>query len=317
MNGRRRATEDEVRGWLDSLSNWGRWGPDDELGTLNLLDAGCVTRAARLVESGEVVSCAIPIDYAREPHSTGAAGTRAAWKNPPIQFVFSAGDQSRPGDDSIRHANDAFLISPHGSMITHLDALSHIHLRGRMYNGLSSQLVNRDRGAERCGIEVARHGIVGRGVLLDVPRVLGRDWLDDGEEIYPEDLEAAERLANVRAGRGDILLVRTGLRARNPGGAASERPGLQAVCLPWLREREIAVLCSDATQDVHPHGYRLGSPIHTVGIWAMGLWLIDNCFLEELADACERHGRWAFQLTAGAVVFNRSTGSPVNPLATF
>src|SRR5262249_35432413 len=150
--------------------------------------------------------------------------------------------------------------SPHGSMITHLDAPSHIHFRGRMYNGLASELVNADRGAERCGIELSKHGIVGRGVLLDVPRALGREWLDDGEEIYPDDLEEAERRAGVSAGRGDILLVRTGYRARNPGGAAGGRPGLQAACLPWLREREIAVLCSDVTQDVRPHGYSVGSP---------------------------------------------------------
>jgi kynurenine formamidase len=318
MSERRRATEDELRGWLDTLSNWGRWGPDDELGTLNYLDGDCVARAARLVESGEVVSCAIPIDYGREPHSrTENAGTPAAWKNAPIQFVFAGGDLSRPEDDSSRHANDAFLISPHGSMITHLDAPSHMLFRGRMYNGIPSEAVSWDRGAEKCGIEVARHGIVGRGVLLDVPRALGREWLDDGEEIYPEDLEAAARLADVRVGRGDILLVRTGYRGRNPGGPVTGRPGLQAVCLPWLREREVAVLCSDVTQDVRPHGYRVGSPIHTVGIWALGLWLLDNCYLEDLAEACERRSRWEFLLSAGAVVFSRSTGSPVNPLAIF
>jgi kynurenine formamidase len=318
MAERSRATEDEVRGWLETLSNWGRWGADDELGTLNFLDPECVARAAGLVRSGEVVSCAIPIDYGREPHSrTGHARARAAWKNAPIQFVFAPGDLSRLEDESSRHANDAFLISPHGSMITHLDALSHIHFRGRMYNGFPSGSVSRYRGAERCGIEVARHGIAGRGVLLDVPRALGRNWLDDGEEIFPDDLEAAERLAEVRVGRGDILLVRTGYRARNPEGAASGRPGLQAVCLPWLREREVAALCSDVTQDVRPHGYQVGSPIHTVGILALGLWLIDNCFLEDLAAACTRNGRWEFLLTAPAVVFNRSTGSPVNPLAIF
>lgn len=315
---RDRATENQLRGWLDTLSNWGRWGPADELGTLNFLDRGCVSRAAGLVESGEVVSCAIPIDYGRELHSrTSHAGTSRAWKNAPIQFVFAAGNLSRPEDDASRHANDAFLISPHGSMITHLDALSHIHLRGQMYNGISSEFVTSDRGAEKCGIEVARHGITGRGVLLDVPRTLGRDWLDDGEEIYPQDLEAAEELENVQVGRGDILLVRTGYRARNPAGAVLDRPGLQAMCLPWLHGREVAVLCSDVTQDVRPHGYHVGSPIHTVGIWALGLWLIDNCALEDLAAACARHARWEFLLSAGAVVFNRSTGSPVNPLAIF
>lgn len=313
-----RPDEETVRGWLSTLSNWGRWGPEDERGTLNFLDADRAAAAGALIRAGHVVSCSMPITYQRAAHSvTGRAGDRAAFKTAPMHFVYAAGDASRPGDTSMVHGNDAFLISPHGSLVTHLDAPSHILFQGQMYNGISARFLSAHRGAEQCSADLAKDGIVGRGVLLDVPRTASRDWLDDGEEVYPADLEACERDAGVRAGRGDIVLVRTGYRKRCPAGAAGRRPGLQAACLPWIREREIAVLGSDVTQDVSPHGYRFGSPIHTVGIWSMGLWLMDNCLLEDLSAACAHHGRWEFFLSVAPLVLTCSTGSPVNPLAIF
>lgn len=318
MTARVRAAEAEVLGWLDSLSNWTRWGADDERGTLNLIDDSCVRAATALVGAGEVVSCALPVSYARSPHSvTGLAGDRMAWKNPPMQFVMGPGDLSRPDDATTKFGNDAFLIAAHGSLITHLDAPSHVLFRGMMYNGIPATQLSIARGAERGSVEPAAAGIVSRALLLDVPRLLGRDWLSDGEPIYPEDLEACENAAGVRAGRGDIVLVRTGYRRRNPAGALADRPGLQAACLPWLRERDIAVLGSDVTEDIQPHGYAFGPPIHTVGIWGMGLWLLDNCGLESLAAACDRHQRWEFLLSLAPLALSGATGSPVNPLAVF
>jgi kynurenine formamidase len=318
LTARVRPGETEVREWMTALSNWGRWGADDQLGTLNLVDAGRAAAAGALIRTGETVSCSIPISYDREPHSvTGRAGDRAAWKTAPMQFVLTAGDLSRPGDTSIVHGSDAFLMSPHGSLITHLDAPCHVLFQGQMYNAIPSHALSAGKGAERGSVDLARHGIVGRGVLLDAARVQGRDWLEDGEAIYPDDLEACERDAGLRAGRGDIVLVRTGYRKRHPRGAAADRPGLQAACLPWIHEREIGLLGSDVAQDVHPHGYSVGSPIHTVGIWSMGLWLLDNCGLEDLAAACARHGRWEFFLSVAPLALTRSTGSPVNPLAVF
>ena len=171
-----------------------------------------------------------------------------------------------------------------------------------------------DGGAAAGSVELARDGIVTRGVLLDAARAQGRDWLDDGEEIFPEDLEAAERRQGVRVERGDALLVRTGYRKRNPLGPATDRPGLQATCLPWLREREVAMLGTDVTQDVHPHGYRVGSPIHLVGIWAIGLWLSTtatwNAWVQRAPTAAA--GTSCCSRSARAY---RGTGSPVNPLA--
>ena len=318
MTARTRPDEATVLGWLTELSNWGRWGAEDQRGTLNFIDARQVAAAGSLIQTGEAISCSMPIGYEREPHSvTGRGGSKFAWKTAPMQFVFVAGDASRPEDTAIVHGNDAFLISPHGTLITHLDAPSHILFRGRMYNGIPSGTLSVSGGAQRCAVDLAQRGIVSRGVLLDVPRALGRDWLADGEEIYPEDLEACERYAGVRVGPGDAVLVRTGYRKRNPRGAAAGRPGLQAACLPWIHEREIGLLCSDATHDVNPHGYSFGSPIHTVGIYGMGLWLVDNCLLEDLAAACVGNARWEFFLSVAPLAFTGGTGSPVNPLAIF
>jgi len=303
---------------MTELSNWGRWGQEDQRGTLNLIDAGCAAAAGALIRTGETVSCSMPVSYERELHSvTGRAGDRTAWKTAPMHFVFAAGDLSRPGDTKIVHGNDAFLISPHGTLVTHLDAPSHILFQGQMYNAIPAHTLSARDGAGRCSVDLAQTGIVSRGVLLDVARTLGREWLEDGEEIYPEDLEACERDTGVRVDRGDILLVRTGYRRHHPRGAMASRPGLQAACLPWIHEREIGLLGSDVTQDVSSHGYALGSPIHTVGIWSMGLWLVDNCLLEDLAAACVRHGRWEFFLSIAPLALTRGTGSPVNPLAIF
>ncbi len=315
-DGRRRATEDELVAWLDSLSNWGRWGPDDERGTLNFIDPGRTQAATRAVTSGTVVSCSIPITFGRRPHAvTGRSGTKEAWKVAPMQFMIKGGEDSTPDKAEQVYGSDAFLIAPHGSMVTHLDTPSHILFKGTMFNGKPATALSMDGGAAAGSVELARDGIVTRGVLLDVARSQGRDWLDDGEEIFPEDLEAAERHQGVRVERGDALLVRTGYRKRNPLGPATDRPGLQATCLPWLREREVAMLGTDVTQDVHPHGYRVGSPVHLVGIWALGLWLLDNCDLERLGAACSDRSRWDFLFVLAPLVLRGGTGSPVNPLA--
>src|SRR5439155_21524697 len=132
-------------------------------------------------------------------------------------------------------------------------------------------------------------------------RLRGVDVLDAGDHVYPDDLEAAEVAAGVRVGPGDALIMRTGesgarRREKRAYVAYKPRSGFQAACLPWLHERQVAVLASDVAQDPTPTGYRtVHMPIHMVGIVAMGLWLIDNCQLEDLAAACERVGRWEFQ----------------------
>ena len=168
-----------------------------------------------------------------------------------------------------------------------------------------------------------RNGIVGRGVLLDIPLVRDKDWLEPDEGVFPEDLEAAEALGGVSVGTGDILLCRFGAMARRMAlGPSKEvfvrRSGLHASCAPWLHERQVAALGSDSAQDLFPSGYpALRAPLHQVGIVAMGLCLIDNCDLEALSATCRQLGRWEFLLSIGALRIENGTGSPVNPIAVF
>jgi kynurenine formamidase len=171
-------------------------------------------------------------------------------------------------------------------------------------------------------IELRQDGVVSRGVLLDVARLRGVDWLEPGDGILPGELEAAEAAQGVRVEEGDILLVRTGhLHRRNEEGPrplAGGWPGLSAACLPWLRERGVAVLGGDPVSDVVPSGFpSMPQPLHQIGIPHMGLWLLDNCNMEELTHACQERGRWEFLFTIAPLRIQYGTGSPVNPIAVF
>lgn len=302
-------TQTELVSWYSSLSTWGRWGPDDDLGTLNYIGDRQRTRAMALAEEGSVVSCALPLETSTVALPDVSPGPRAQ------RVVITDGtDQAPPGSRVV--AYDALFVAPHGPIVTHLDAPRHTVVDGTSYNGLPA-----GAPGPRGTIAAAGQGIVGRGVLLDVPRCQGRDWLDDGEPILPQDLEACEAAGSIRVEAGDILFVRTGYRARMPGGPAERhapRPGLQAACLPWLHEREVAVVASDVAVDVIPHGYDdIGLPIHAIGMWAMGLWLVDNCQLESLGNACDRLDRWEFLAVLAPLPIQDATASPVNPMALF
>jgi kynurenine formamidase len=293
----------EVLGFHRTLSNWGRWGPEDELGTLNLVTPAVTASAAGTVRSGRTVSCARPLD------------TRAASDNPrPATHLMLGTHAEGMGSDSLS-------VAPHGFATTHVDALCHVFHEGRLYNGYDSATVTAD-GAGRLGIHHLRSGIVTRGVLLDVAAGRGLDALEPGEPIYPEDLDAAESAAGLQVRSGDALLVRTGRwnwrDDHGPWDAARLLAGLHASCLPWLRERDVAVLGGDGVSDVLPSlvdGVAL--PVHSVGIVAMGLHLIDNLDLEPLAVACAHERRSQFLFVVAPLVIERGTASPVNPLAVF
>ena len=191
-----------------------------------------------------------------------------------------------------------------------------------MYNGRPSTLVNSRQGATKGSVELLADGVVTRGVLLDVARLRGVDWLEPGEAIFPDELEEAERSEKVRVDAGDVLLVRTGsLKYRHEVGArppSDGKPGLHAACLPWIRERDVSMLGSDAIQDVQPSGYpRFLQPVHRIGIVHLGLWLIDNCNLEAVSKACASRGRWEFLICVAPLRIRYGTGSPVNPIAVF
>ena len=300
-------SESEVLSWFERLSNWGRWGAEDELGTLNLVTPAVRRRAAQSVKDGVSVSCAHEV-------VTGVHNIESELT------AVSIAPGTRLGFSTERIT----ALTVHGHVMTHLDALSHIFWDGQMYNGRSAEILA-NGGANALPITVARHGVITRGVLLDVAAAKGVDWLEPGQGVFPEDLEAAEARQGVRVESGDAVLLRTGfgryrheMGSNTPAELGAVHPGWHASTLPWLRAREVAIIGCDSATDVMPSGYRnVALPVHTVGIVAMGLWLLDNCDLEEVAIEAASSGRWDFQLSICPLVLSGLTSSPVNPVATF
>ncbi len=309
-------SESDVVRMMDSLSNWGRWGAEDQLGTLNLVTPARRVQAARLVREGIPVTCARPISTEITADTTFQ----------PLRFMVDSGegrDTASPERVLERRGAAEFIgMVFHGYTITHVDTPAHYFWQGRLYNGRSCNLVTSREGAQVESVELLRDGVVSRGVLLDVAALRGR-WLASGEGVMPEDLEAAERAQGVRVEEGDVLLVRTGYYARRlaEGPRHPLRDGSPAVhvaAAPWLRERGVAMLGTDTHNDVTPLPYpRLGNALHVVALVAMGLWLIDNANLEDLARACAQRRRWEFLLTIAPLRLPAATGSPVNPIAVF
>ena len=317
-------SRDEVLSFFESLSNWGRWGEDDQLGTLNLVTPEKRIAAAGLVREGVAVSCAWDIDTV--PQRDQMAGA-------PQRYMLSTGqgldDPHRvlpPGVTGHQRGAAAaeFLgLAYHGYSVTHVDGLSHIFWDGRMYNGQPAEKVTSLFGATHHGITALKDGVVARGVLLDVAASRGGRWLEPGEGVFPEDLDAAEERQGVTVGEGDVVLLRTGYGARKREQGPDDvgavgRAGWHAACLPWLHARGVAMIGADTAQDVMPSGYEgLRHPVHSVGIVAMGLWLVDNCDLEELWRTCVRFGRSEFLFVLAPLRWVGATGSPANPLAVF
>jgi kynurenine formamidase len=298
-----RITKDQVKQNFEKIKNWGRWGAEDQRGALNFITPGKRAAAARLVKAGEIVSCALPLATQSGPDNPQPVQHMMLHVGAPVASL------------------DYFAIAPHGFACTHLDALCHVFWEGKMYNGFSAREVGRF-GARKCAIDVTREGIATKGVLLDIPLVKRVDFLEPGEPIYPEDLDAAEKLHGTRVEEGDVLLVRTGRhqRRRVKGAWDSRRegvPGLDAACLPWLHERRIALLGCDAVSDCSPSHYApdFEMPIHVGALVMMGVHLLDNADLDALAAACQKHARYEFLFAMAPLILEKGTASPVNPLA--
>jgi kynurenine formamidase len=302
----RTLTKADVERWMTELSNWGRWGPEDQIGALNLITAATRKRAAQLVREG------VSVSLARDTEKQKAIDNQQ-----PFKHEMNWTGQNTPGQFSL----DTYTVLYHGYAHTHMDSLCHMFYRGKMYNGFPQAAVTKD-GASKLAITNVKGGIFTRGILMDIPRLKRLKYLVPKTPIYPEDLDAWEKQAGVKVGAGDVVFIRTGRWARRaekgPWDIANDSAGLHASCVPWLRRRDVAMVGSDAASDLMPSGVAgVEQPIHQLLLVAMGVMIFDNCDLEALSEAAATRKRWDFLLTAAPIPVTGGTGSPLNPIATF
>jgi kynurenine formamidase len=317
-----RWTDEKLIELFDRVNNAGRWGADDELGTLNYITPECRRQAAALVQRGRTLSLERPL----------VRGERLQHK--PFFSILPGHPLRVPPS-----AGEYLGLDVHQPGLTHLDCVSHIGSHaGEVYNGRRFNAVATDEGVHFGSVYAQRDGIVSRGVLLDVPAALEIDWLEPSHEISAENVEAAERLAGVRVRSGDVVVIRAGVEAREAQfGMNPLSPGPAPDLILWLHEREIAVYAGDAPERLTTAGAEIlgllpskaadiqtdGPPtqfplvLHQIGIPAMGLVLLDHCQVEELAAVCRELHRYEFLFIAAPLALPRGTGSPVNPLAIF
>jgi kynurenine formamidase len=310
-----RPSQADLLQWMQSLSNWGRWGADDQRGTLNLITPDVTRRAAHLVQEGATVSCARPWSY--------EAASDVNPRRVPQHYMFGSGEAYRPGEGPDRQvATDFIGVAFHGTTVTHIDSLAHFFWDAQLYNGASSRLIRMAEGATSHSVAAATSGIVTRGILIDAAWLRGMEVVEPGDGVGVSDLELAQTRCGVEPERGDVLLLRTGqLGRRDRSGPLAPEAGSSGPLpelLPILRERDVAVLGSDTGNDVSPSGYeRFSNPVHQVGIVGLGLWILDNAWLDDLAEGCRKRGRWEFMINILPLRIPNATGSPVNPVAVF
>jgi kynurenine formamidase len=288
--------------------NWGRWDERPEVGALHFITADRIATAAALVRRGLTVSLGRPLN------------TQEGIDNPePAHHKMTMLTDVDIGSGSVRFAKDYVGVDYHNEGHSHIDALSHVAYEGKLYGGIPDAEVT-SRGAAADAIELLRDGLVGRGVLLDIPRVRGLRWLEPGEHVFADDLDAAERAQGVSVGVGDILLVRTGHAHRlakvGPWDTSASKAGLHPSAVRFLADRRIAALGSDGNNDTAPSTTEgVEFPIHVLAINAMGIHLLDYLQFEDLVRLCEAVERWEFLFVASPLRIVGGTGSPLNPIA--
>jgi kynurenine formamidase len=301
-------SDEQFRQLYAQVSTWGRWGSADRRGALNYITPGRLRAASAEVRTGLAVSMSQPVDLvasADNPH-------------PPLHHMTVLPDV--PVDSgTLRFAMDYVGMNLHGDAQSHIDALCHVIYDGMLWNGVPGETLT-SAGAAELSIDVAHNGIVGRGVMLDIPRLQGRAWLEPGEQVLAADLLAAEESQHVRVQSGDLLFVRVGHRRRRdelgPWDVANARAGLHPSAMEFVAEREVAALGSDSNNDAGPSAVPgVAFPIHVLAVNAMGMHLLDFLQLEGLARECELRDSWSFLCAIAPLRLAEATGSPINPIA--
>jgi kynurenine formamidase len=299
-------TKADIERWRKELSNWGRWGAEDQLGAVNLITPAKRIEAARLVKEGIAISLAH--DESTEPGPDN---------NHPLDHkMLTTG--ATPGEI---FASDQYTEAFHGLGMTHLDAVGHMMDGDQLYNGFSRNTVT-ETGAEKVSVLALKTGIFSRGILFDIPRLEGKPYLDLTEKIYPTDLDRWAKEAGITVEAGDVVLIRTGRWERReklgPWNLGQSSPGLDASCAVWLHKHDVAVLGSDVESDVLPTPIAgVLMPVHLLVLNTMGMPIIDNMDLERVAQVAALQHRWVFLLTLAPEAVPGGTGSPINPTAVF
>jgi kynurenine formamidase len=284
------------------------WGTSDRRGALNNITPAHVLGAVGEVRSGKTVSLARPVE------------DRPSADNPePCRHEMTGGTDDHAHGAGLHFAMDRFVMNVHGNADSHIDALCHVIYNNKLYGNISVDTLT-PTGASALSIDVAGDGIVGRGVLLDIPLVRGVSWLEPGDHVTVDDLTAAESAEHVRVDRGDLLFVRVGHSRRRaevgPWNAADARAGLHPTAMEFLAERRVSVLGSDGNNDTAPSMTEgVDFPVHVLAINAMGLHLLDYLQFEDLAELCQQDDRWSFLCVIAPLRLPAATGSPVNPIA--
>jgi kynurenine formamidase len=285
---------------FQQVKNWGRWGANDQLGAANLVTAATRKRAVQLAREGLTVSLSHDL------------------------LTDKADDNGSPFEQTMLKGfnMDTYRVTYHGYAHTHIDALCHILYKDQTYNGYARADVNTEHGCTKLGIDTLKQGVVVRGVLIDIPRLKDVPYLEPGTPVYQEDVEAWEKMAGVKVGPGDAVLLRTGRWTRRekvgPWSVGQNAAGFHASIATWLKARDVAFIGSDAGLEVTPtlvEGVSL--PVHTLVITALGMNILDNHDFEQLSETAAKLKRWEFMLTVNPLAVKGGTGSPLNTIATF
>jgi len=306
----------------DAPSNWGKWGPDDELGCLNYLDAGDVLRGVQHIKSGEVFTLQIQMGRTESPGDPLWPGRGGIKRQNVLDESTWDGEGAPAFPGGLHYADDTALIFLQGS--TQYDSLGHVWYDGKLWNGYDARTTV---GAmdQASVLPIAEKGVVGCGVLIDMARYRGKDFLDKGETFDHNDLEAAAKIQGVTIEPHDVLCIRTGwlkywYELNNPAKFYDEfcEPGLtySRELVEWFQSREIPNLVTDtiANEVTSDPNSGVVLPLHCALMRNLGVALTEIAWLDDLADACAADGRWSFLYTAAPLKVVSGTGAPVNPI---